>query len=295
MQTVIMDPQGVAAGVASAAARQHLDVGPDEVEQIVTRSRALPGLDRLAIYGAAYHARLLECLREEFPVLVHALGEELFNAFAVGYLEKYPSRSYTLNDLATRFPRYLAESRPEADEGECSLRGWPDFLIDLATLELTFGQVFDGPGVEGERLLDTAQLEAVPAERWPEARLVPVPCLRLLAQRYPVHAYYSAVRRKEDPPPPGPANTFLAVTRRDFVVRHYPLLRPEYELLEVLAAGEPVGQAIERAAACADSDLDQLAGTLRGWFGRWASEGFFRAVDLGDRPARGGPEGPLHA
>jgi hypothetical protein len=62
-------------------------------------------MDRLAIYGTAYYARLLECLLEEFPVLVHALGEELFDAFAVGYLQKYPSRSYTLNDLATNIPR----------------------------------------------------------------------------------------------------------------------------------------------------------------------------------------------
>src|SRR5581483_6380291 len=112
MQTVIMHPEGVAEGVASAPARECLDIGPEQVEQVVTPSRTLTALDRLSIYGNAYYARLLECLREEFPVLVHALGEELFDAFTVGYLQKYPSRSYTLNDLATNFPRYLAETRP---------------------------------------------------------------------------------------------------------------------------------------------------------------------------------------
>ncbi|MCI0462277.1 MAG: DNA-binding domain-containing protein [Gemmataceae bacterium] len=280
LQTVLMHPEGVAEGIASAAAREHLDVGPDEVEQVVTRSRTLTAMDRLAIYGTAYYARLLECLREEFPVLVHALGEELFDAFAVDYLQKYPSRSYTLNNLATSFPRYLAETRPEPDDGEGSLTGWPDFLIDLATLELTFSEVFDGPGVEGEQLLGTAQLQAVPAERWPETRLVSVPCLRLLSLRYPVHEYYASVRRKQDPPPPDPADTFLAVTRWDYVVRHYPLSRPEYEVLHALLAGWPVGDAIGLAAQSAATDLDQLAASLRDWFEAWAARGFFRTVEL---------------
>lgn len=284
MQTAIMHPDGVAEGIGSAGAREQLDIGPEEVEKVITRSRMLSALDRLGIYGAAYHARLMECLREAFPVMVHALGEELFDAFAVGYLQKYPSRSYTLNELATHFPGYLAETRPEKDEDEDegSPADWPDFLIDLATLELTFSEVFDGPGVEGERLLDTAQLLAVPAERWPGACLMPVPCLRLLSLRYPVHEYYAAVRRKQNPPPPGPAETVLAVTRRDFVVCHYLLARPEYEMLQALVMGEPVQQAIDFAAQRDESDLDILAKTLHRWFERWAAEGFFRSVEFAD-------------
>src|SRR5713226_137689 len=99
MQATIMHPVGVAEGMASTEARRHIDVGPDAAETIVNRSQALSALERLAIYGYAYYARLLECLREEFPVLKHALDEEVFDAFAVGYLQQYPSRSYTLFQL----------------------------------------------------------------------------------------------------------------------------------------------------------------------------------------------------
>src|SRR5260370_120642 len=113
MQAAIMHPVGVAEGIASAEARGYIDVGPDEAETVVTRSRALSALERLTIYGYAYYARLLECLREEYPVLKHALGEEVFDAFAVGYLQQYPSRSYTLFQLGAHFPRYLAETRPD--------------------------------------------------------------------------------------------------------------------------------------------------------------------------------------
>src|SRR6516225_7918871 len=54
MQTVIMHLNGVESGVASAEARRLIDVAPTEVEQVVTRSRALAALDRLEIYNRAY-------------------------------------------------------------------------------------------------------------------------------------------------------------------------------------------------------------------------------------------------
>jgi hypothetical protein len=282
MQAVIMHPVGVAEGIVSAEARVHIDVTPAEAERVVTRSRALTALERMAIYSYAYYARLLECLREEFPVLKQALGEEVFDAFAVGYLQQYPSRSYTLFQLGASFPRYLAETRPEVGEGDGLPVDWPDFLIDLATLELTFNEVFDGPGVEGEPVLDADQLRTISPERLLEARLVGVPCLRLLVLRYPVHKYFTAVRRHEQPDPPGPAETYVAVTRRRYVVRHYELSRPAYQLLHALLVGESLGQAIKRAVDSAGPALDRLPANLWTWFHDWAAEGFFRGVELAD-------------
>jgi hypothetical protein len=274
MQSVIMHPDGVAEGIASAAARNVLDVNPAEVENLLSRSRTLTALERLQIYGSAYYARLLECLREEFPVLLHALGEETFDAFAFAYLQKYPSRSYTLNQLGAAFPHFLTETRPVGAE-----ETWPDFLIDLATLEWNFSEVFDGPGVEGESLFDSAQLLAISAEEWTSARLVPVPCLRLLTLRFPAHRYYSAVRRQEGVEPPEPSETYLAITRRDYVVRHYPLERTAFVLLQQILAGKCVGEAIDAVAGSAEMDLDLLALRLQEWFRDWTAEGFFRAIE----------------
>jgi hypothetical protein len=275
MQAVLMHPAGAQEGVASASARQEIDVPPEGVERVVTRSRSLSALERLAIYNRAYYARLLDCLRESYPVLFHALGEDAFGAFAIDYLQKYPSRSYTLNDLGAKFPRYLRESRPTGEP--CP--SWPDFIIDLATLEWTYNEVFDGPGVEGQRLLRPERLRTIAADRWPEARLVPVPCLRLLTLRYPAQTYYAAVRRKKEADPPGPAETLLAVTRRRYALRRYELTRPQYVLLHSLLEGQSVGEAIQRSADAADGDEERFAAELRGWFRDWTAEGFFRTVE----------------
>lgn len=149
MQSVVMHPGGVAEGVDSAQARAHLDVPRDELPSVITRSRALDSAQRLEIYVDAYYERLLECLREEFPATRFAVGDELFHALAFGYLQHYPSHSYTLNALGHSFSRYLAESRlHERDMPSDAPESWADFVIELAQLERTLRDVFDGPGIE---------------------------------------------------------------------------------------------------------------------------------------------------
>jgi hypothetical protein len=276
MQTVIMNPHGVHAGVESDDARRAIDVGADAVEGVVTRSRSLTALERLDIYHRAYFARLVECLRDEFPVMLHALGEDAFGAFALDYLQRYPSQSYTLNHLGTRFPQYLAETRP-VEDGDAF--GWPDFLIALATLELTFGEVFDGPGVEGQPLLGVEQLQVLDAETWLASKLIPVPCLRLLTLRFPVNKYYRAARKKKEPAVPRPRPTYLAVTRRKFIVRHYEFPRLQHVLLSAFVSGQTVGDALQTTAAAAGPWLSRLPGLLHNWFRNMTAEGFFHSIE----------------
>jgi hypothetical protein len=275
MQTVITHPDGVPAGLASDEARSAIDAAPADVEQIVSRSAALTSVQRLEVYANAYYARLVECLEAEFPVLAAALGGDAFAGFALEYLIRHPSRSYTLARLGENFARDLEETRPPR-AGDAP--DWADFLIDLARLEWTFSQVFDGPGVEGQRLLDVEKLRAVPTDRWSDSRLVCVPCLRLESFRFPVSAYYSATRRSERPDPPAPAATYLAVNRRNFVVRRHDLTKPQFELLTALRGGDTVGAAIATIASAAQTAFDSFAAQLHDWFAQWAAEGFFLDV-----------------
>ncbi|MGE5193093.1 MAG: putative DNA-binding domain-containing protein, partial [Deltaproteobacteria bacterium] len=234
MQAVITHPGGVAAGIESADARAQIAVVPDQAGRIVNRSRALTAIERLQIYNHAYFARLLECLREEYSVLAAALGSEIFDAFAVAYLQAHPSQSYTLGRLGTKFPDYLEQTRPGEINSTGAAAGWPEFMIDLARLERVVNEVFDGPGAEGEPLLDARRLQAIPRDRWPEARLICVPCLRLVTLSYPVNDYFTAIRRGDRPAIPEPGAAHVAVTRRDYRVVRYPLEPAQFELLQAL-------------------------------------------------------------
>ncbi len=272
MQEVIMHPGGVVAGMEGDAARQHIEIDPQAIEQVVSPSRAVSAVDRLEIYARAYYARLIDCLRAEFPMMVEALGEPLFDDFAVAYLQQHPSRSYTLDHLGREFANYLAETRRDGD-------AWLDFLPDLARFEWNIAEVFDGPGCEGQALLTGDQLRSLSAESWPAARLVAVPCLRVLQFDFPVDAYYRQLRGQQEAPPPEREETFVAVTRRDYVVRHFRVTAAEHALLSAVIAGESVGQALMRAAEhVPESEIEAFAGTLQSSFRRWAADGLFAAV-----------------
>lgn len=279
MQAVIMHPDGVAAGILSEPARQQIDVRPEQIESVVCRSQNQTSIERLQVYANAYYARLLECLRGEFPALVHALGKETFDGFCLAYLQSYPSTSYTLANLGRNFPQFLSETRP-ADTSDQGSASWPDFLIDLATVERTYSEVFDGSGMEDKRSLQAEDLVAVSPEQWPESRLVPVPCLRLLKLAYPVHEYITAVRHQGEAVIPGPAVTHLVITRRAYIVRRRAVSPVEYELLRVLVEGETVGAAIEYAARFPEVHLNSMPDQLQQWFKTWAVAPYFQSVEL---------------
>src|ERR1700722_15150091 len=272
LQAVIMHPDGVEAGIESDEARTEIDVTSDCVEQVVAPSKRRTSIERIEVYANAYYARLLECLRDEFPALLHAVGDEVFDGLAFGYLQAYPSTSYTLSNLSRNFAQFLEATRPRDDDDASP--SWPDFMIDLVRLERTYSEVFDGPGAERLTLLKADDIQAIPPEAWPAARLVPVPCLRLLALRYPVQEYATGVRKKENPPLPDPEPTWLAVSRIDYVVRRWTLSQVQYDLLAALIAGQTVGEAIQQAALSVSQSgdsLEEFAADLRSWFQEWSS------------------------
>ncbi len=269
MQAAVTRSAGGGPGAGPGASNETL-------EEVVAPSSTLSGLERLAIYQQSYHARLLQCFQAMFPALHQALGEGLFNRFALDYLQARPPRSYTLNQLADAFPAHLAETRPGAGEAPAERESWPDFIINLAELELAFMKVYDGPGVEGRRLPNGRHVVALPAGSLLDARPALVPCLRLFAFRYPVGAYLSAARRGGRPALPAPEDNFAVVTRRDYRVVVYEVSRGEHALLHGLDGRRTVGQALrldKQTAGCAPA-----AETARGWLRDWADKGLVESL-----------------
>jgi hypothetical protein len=285
LQAVITNPDGITPGIESADARSQVDIEAADINSVVLPSKSLTSEQRLAVYGNAYFARLLECMQEMFPALRYALEDDVFDQFAFGYLTSHPPHSYTLEHLSDRFIDFLRATREQlADEEDA----WPDFVIDLARLEFYIDRVFDGPGIEQTEHLSATALQQIDPNLWPQATLEPVVCLRLLAFRFPVNDYYTAYRAvdtEHDPPLPLPdaQPNYLALTRRNFVVRRYPLSHTQYELLSALAEGRPVGEAIALAAESADH-LDHLAAHLSDWFQAWTAAEFFATVNVPAEP-----------
>lgn len=271
-----MHPGGSAAGVESASSRKLLNVSAENLESVISPSRALTSLERLDIYARAYGARLLECLRTEFPMFVRAVGEEAFDQLALEYLQRYPSRSYTLNRLGENFPRFLEETRPPAESGG----DWPRLLVELAKLEWTMGEVFDGPGWEGLEAGDFSMLERLAPEEFGRCRLLTSPSLRLLAFQFPVSAYWEQLKRGGKGALPGAEPTWLALVRVDYIVRRHPLSEPEFLILRGIQSGLCVAEALAEGAERFVGDPSELASQIREWFAIWRRGGLVAGVRM---------------
>ena len=241
-----------------------------DAEAVVRSSAKLSASQRLDLYRRSHRLRLLEAMRAFYPALAHMLGRELFDDLAWEYLQERPSRSYTLQRLGEELPDHLEAARPDADGPR---EAWPDLMIDLARLERTFAEVYDGPGLEAEAAPTSAALPAAPDAGWLAATAEPAPCLRLVRSSFAAGPYLAAVRQGEEPAVPVPAESFLAVSRRDYAVRLTPLEAAQYRLLDRLRRGDR----IEQAAAAAEVP------PLAAWreVRRWSDESFFRSLQRG--------------
>ena len=276
MQSVITHHGGVDSGIASEEARRALNVEVRDLSDVILPGPAQSSIERLAIYGNAYYARLLHCLQELFPACRAAVGEEIFDEFAFAYLQAHAPTSYTLGRLANQFVEFLARSGDEFFVGEEPPQ-WARFLVELAELEWAIDDVFDGPGSEGLPFTLAESIASLPATAWPKLRLIAAPSVRLLAFEFPVNEYFSALRRGESPELPELEPSFVLLTRREYVVRRRSLSSDQYQLLRALVAGQSVVDALRSAYPTASAPA-QLEQELSNWFSIWSSAGCFMGI-----------------
>jgi hypothetical protein len=165
-------------------------------------------------------------------------------------------------------------------------------LVDLAEFESTILEVFDGPGGEGQPALDADALGAIPAQSWPDVRLTLAPGFKLRHFRHRLNDYYTQVRRAGpdvEVPLPEPGDQFVALHRRDYVVRRYELSRTQWLVLVALGSGRSLDESLRRALADSATVEEDLAASVTRWFELWTSQGFFGAIDPGDLPPSARP------
>jgi hypothetical protein len=211
--------------------------------------------ERLAVYQHAYLARLLDVLRELFPCTRFAVGDDLFDQFAAGYLRRYPPHSYTLAILAEHWVEYLDETRPVDAE-------WGGFVVELSRLEQAIDRIFDGPGPEGLPPF------SLPPDANAEMRLTFVPGFELHTFYFPVSTYFTAWKAGQQPAWPDRREQFIALFRHDYIVRRHELSREQFVLLTAIARGQTLAESL---AAIADASPTNVIV----WFSEWSASGLF--------------------
>ena len=187
----------------------------------------LPAAERVAIYTRMFLDRQVDALRETFPKVLAALGDEEFHRVAVRYVDAHPSEHPDIGQLGRKFADFL-ERRD---------------LSDLARLEWARGEVFEAPPSESlspERFAALAQ-DAAAFASYP-LRLIPA--LRLLELDHQIQ-----------PPASKPHAT-------GFDVFHVDVDASEARAVRLAQQGALLGD-----VCGALDDPGRAAETLQGWLG----------------------------
>ncbi len=250
---LISAPEGVADGL------RRIDMKPDELARIIAGDARLDGVQRLDIYANMYFWRLLEILRDDYPAVVAAVGDDHFHNLVTDYLVARPSTHPSVRNVGIKLPDYLKTHALGIE------RPW---LIELARLERARVELFDGPDAEPITL---DELRERAPESFVSLPLPLVPSHLFLDVEHAVDDVWRAAESEEPIEPPAAGARTLLVWRQDVTVYHRPLEALELAALLRAREGATFGVVCD---LCAESMSVEEAGPAAfQLLARWVQDG----------------------
>lgn len=115
----------------------------------IVNQGSITSVARMEVYQIAYQIRMHAALEEDFPEMLSLLGESHFGELVDGYLDAFPSTSWTLAERGESLGCYVRES----EWGEKNPR-----LADLAELEWYRILANHAESVKGLKFTDLSHL-----------------------------------------------------------------------------------------------------------------------------------------
>ena len=167
---LITAPEGIGAGLKELT--HSGSIGPEKLDLLFSggsgdEATGPSAADRLDIYANMYFYRLLDTLKEDYPSVRAAVGDDRFHNLVTDYLLQYPSSHPSLRYLGEHLQRFLSRYALG--------REYP-YLADLARLEWDRVEMFDAADATPVSREDLARL---PQDRAGQARFTLVPACRV--------------------------------------------------------------------------------------------------------------------
>jgi hypothetical protein len=257
----------------------------DVAASFIAPNSRLSAFERLEIYNRQYWFRVLGALAEDFTALRAVVGASRFEALSIAYLAEHPSRSFTLRNLGSRLPEWLARHKEFTGRRH-------RLAAEVARLEWAFVEVFDAAERAPLTLEQVATLDG-------GSRLALQPHIQLLALDYAadelvlrLHEHErretseAGVKHEETGDAPvslsGLRRTriWLAVHRVDLSIYYRRLQPEEFRMLSAIRLGRPLADAMEDAFTGSRAAVSRRPQMVRDWFATWAELGWICAPEL---------------
>jgi hypothetical protein len=240
-------------------------------EEVVAEKRGVSARERLNIYTSGYVARLLECMRADFPVLRGFMGESVFDAFAKAYIVTEPSHSPSLFDLGAGFAQFLTETKPAVAGVEPEMTALLDLPSEIARFERARTEVMRAHGTEND-LSDTQSFSPLEVLSH-DVRVQATPCLRLLESKFSLVDFFEDVDQKSQP---NQRRSFAAIGRSDYRVNVKELEPWQFAFLTACEASVSAHVAAHRAAEESGTEPSFVLAHLVLWLPIAVESGFLR-------------------
>lgn len=251
---LVVAPEGVAAGLEALPQAER-----EQASRWIRERTGMTTVERLDVYANMYFFRVLDVLKQDFPMLQAALGDDPFHNLITDYLLAHPPRHWSLRWAGAFLPEFVRTHELARDAAH---------LVDLAALEWALHDAFD---VEDLPPLRSEVLAALRPEQWPDLVLHLDPSVRSFEAKTPVSRVWQQLKSGEDVNA-GDGGGFVRVWRREMRVVHKMIPAFEYRALEAVAEGLPFAEICERLAE-ADADPQQVAASLVAVVREWLAEG----------------------
>jgi hypothetical protein len=237
-------------------------------QDAILRADATPGLfaaestgsGGFSVYLQAYPARLTAALRDNFPALQRALGDDAFAALAGAYIAEKPSHFRSIRWFGDSLVAFLAAA-PE--------RLPHPALVDLARMDWATRAAFDAADAI---LLSFDEVAALQPDEWPERVFKAVPSLQILDLEWAIEPIWKALNDDGQAATDAPqALPHVLLVWRPTLECCWRSADPcEAVALRALHGGAPFAECCTRIAEFAEGEP---ARTAAGLLQRWISEG----------------------
>ncbi len=170
--------------------QNHLLGTESAIADAIVDAPPLPVAERLDIYRNAYCVRLIEALKDTYPILHAVLGDDDFATLGEEYVVTHPSVHRSIRWYGSELAEFLGRCPPYA--------GMPIFE-ELALLEWTLAEVFDSADAEPT---SREAFLALDPSTWSELIFEFHPSVRRLPLQWNTVAVWQTMSRGETPPDP---------------------------------------------------------------------------------------------
>lgn len=197
------------------------------------------------LYVNAYRGRLADALIDNYPILHRVLGDEMFHAMAMAYIDAHPSRFRSIRWFGDQLASFIETH--------------PDFLphpslVNLASMDWALRGAFDAAEAP---LLLVSDLAALAPEEWPQQCFTLHPSVHLLDLQWRIEPLWQTLNQDENAEVAAPDELAhsLLVWRRGLECQWRSLEVPETTALRTVAAGKSFAEVCDTLAALGDENL----------------------------------------